>query len=602
VDYQFSYLGIGANLGTGSDITGLGTTSFAAFSKFALSPSFSIRPALLFSNYATALISFTYDFPISGPGHIAPYVGLGIQSSELFTQEPPKKSDVVLTVGMDYPINSSLAFTVGVNSGLNFNNSGIGVLLGLAYIFSNSPPGEASGITSAQEPTVTPGDVPPGNTIPENIIPGEGSTPPAGAKEQKITENWNAHFQSTFIYGYKPAFNSPYTGTNSLLGTTEDLTYTFSATGYFGVRLWQGGEFYVNPEMFSAIAVSGLLGLGAPTDGENQKGGSPVPNLYFARAFLRQTWSFGGTKNFVESGQNQLAEDVDSRRLVLTLGKLSVTDLFGPNRFSSNPRTQFINYSFLTYEAMDYGSDGRGYAFGVALEYFLDNCTFRIGRFTVPTQSSGFVQDWNLLTHYSDVVEAEYSYAIGNNPGKVRLMGFHSRAKMARFQDALDLWQANGEIDVPSIADVRNADQDQYGWGFAVEQSLGSDVGMFLIFSGNDGYTENWSFTDVEGAFAGGLTIQGNGWGRPQDTLGIGYASNTIGRGFQEYLAAGGLGFYIGDGQLNYAPEEVLETYYNYKLGPITTLGFDFQYITNPGYNADRGPVFLLGARLHVEF
>ena len=595
LNYQFSYLGIGVNLGTGGEISGLGTTSFAAFSKFALSPSFSVRPALLISNYATALISFTYDFPISGPGHIAPYVGLGIQSSELFTQAPPKTSDVVLTIGMDYPINSFLAFTAGVNSGLNFNNSGIGVLLGLAYIFSTSPPGEASGIINTQEPNVTPSEV----STPRAEA---AETEAEEAKERHITENWNAHFQSTFIYQYKPAFNSPYTGTNSLLGTVEDLTYTLSATGYFGVRLWKGGEFYVNPEMSSAIAVSGLLGLGGLSNGENQKGGSPVPNVYMARAFLRQTWSFGGTPHFIESGQNQLAEIVDSRRLVLTLGKLSVTDLFGPNRFSSNPRTQFINYSFLTYLAMDYGADGRGYAVGAALEYFLDNCTFRIGRFSVPTTSNGFIEDWNLLTHYNDVIEAEYSYAFGDKPGKVRLMGFHTRAIMASFQDALDLWQANGEIEVPSIADVRNGEKDQFGWGFAVEQSLGSDVGLFLIFSGNDGYTENWSFTDVEGAFAGGFSIQGNGWGRPQDTLGIGYASNTIGRGFQEYLAAGGLGTFIGDGQLNYAPEEIFETYYNYKLGPITTLGLDFQYITNPGYNADRGPVFLFGTRLHVEF
>lgn len=614
--YKFSYLGIGVNFGSGGDTSALSETSFAAFSKFALSPSFSIRPALLVNKNTTVFLPVTYDFPISGPGHIAPYVGLGLQSSAPFSAAVTK-SDLLLTAGVDYPINSHLALTGGVNLGTS-NNSGIGGLLGLAYIF-NTEPGPESSTTVSPQSSITP-------TSQSNATPGSDSSapksPPSGdrpasdsttptdqapktpASEEKkpqITENWNAHFQSTYIYQDKPGFSARYSGANSLLSTPENYTYTFSATGFLGVRLWHGGEFYLNPEVSSVIPVSKLLGLGGLSNGENQKGGGVPPSLYLARAFLRQTWDLGGTKQFVESGQNQLAGDVDSRRLVLTLGKISLTDLYGPNRFSGNPRTQFINYSFLTYSALDYGANARGYTFGANLEYFRDDWAFRIGRVAVPTESNGTTLDWDLLSHYSDQIEVEHSHVIGGQPGKVRLLGFHYQAKMAGFQDALNLWRANGQVGVPSIADVRR-EQDKFGFGISLEQSLGSDVGAFVFGSWNGGGTENYSYMDVERALAAGLTIQGNSWGRPLDTLGFGYAINGIGKPFRQYLEAGGLGTFIGDGRLNYQPESILETYYNLSVAKATTLGFDLQYIINPAYNADRGPAFFAGARLHVEF
>ncbi len=576
--YKFSYLGIGVNFGAGGQASGLGETSFAAFSKFAISPSFSIRPAILASQNTTVLLPITYDFPIKGPGHIAPYIGLGMQSSSPFSAAATK-SDLLLTAGIDYPINSDLALTAGVNLG-TFNSSGVGGLLGLAHIF-NTAPGPESSATSPPE---------------------SGSTPDQGEKEHHITENWNAHVQGTFIYQYKPGFRALYSGANSLSNTAEDLTYSYSFTGFFGARLWQGGEFYLDPEISSSIPPGNLLGLGSLSNGEDQKSSSVPPLLYLARAFLRQTWSLGGNKTFVESGQNQLAEDVASRRLVFTVGKLSETDLYGPNRFSGSPRTQFFNYAFLTYTAFDYGSNARGYTVGAALEYFLDDWTFRLGRFALTTTSNGPTLDYNLFDHYNDAIEIERSYVLGKQPGKLRLMGFRDRAVMASFKDALNLWRANGEVGVPSIADVRNSAKDQYGFGIGVEQNLGTDVGLFAFGSWNDGRTENYNYTDVQRSFSTGLSIQGRGWGRPRDTIGLGYALDGIGSSFRQYLEAGGLGTFIGDGKLNYGPENIFEAYYNLSVGKITTLGFDLQYILNPGYNADRGPVTFLGFRIHTEF
>jgi len=577
--YKFSYLGIGANFGANGQTSALGETSFAAFSKYAISPYLSFRPALLVNEHTTVLFPLTYDFPIAGPGHIGPYFGLGMQSSSPFSAATTK-SDLLLTAGIDYPINSQLAFTAGVNAG-TFNHSGVGGLLGLAYIF-NTAPGPESSTTSAPD--------------------AGAATPGQPEKEHHFTENWNDHFQGTFIYQDKPGFHAAYSGGNSLPSNLENFTYSYTFTGFFGARLWKSGEFYLNPEVSSGLPPSpNLVGLGSYSDGEDQKSASIPPLLYIARAFLRQTWDLGGTKTFVESGQNQLAEDVSSRRLVLTIGKLGETDLFGPNRYSGSPRNQFFNYAFLNYEAFDYGANARGYTVGAALEYFRDNWTFRVGRFALTTTSNGPVLDWNLLKHYNDAIEIERSYTLAGEQGKLRVMGFHDHTVMASFQDALNQWEASGEVGVPNIANVRNNEQDQYGFGIGIEQSLGRDVGFFAFGSWNDGRTENYDYTDVESSFATGLSIQGTGWGRPRDTLGLGYALDGIGSSFRQYLADGGLGTFLGDGNLNYRPENVFETYYNLSLTKTTTLGLDFQYLLNPGYNSDRGPVLFLGGRLHFE-
>jgi len=68
------------------------------------------------------------------------------------------------------------------------------------------------------------------------------------------------------------------------------------------------------------------------------------------------------------------------------------------------------------------------------------------------------------------------------------------------------------------------------------------------------------------------------------------------------YLARGGSDFLIGDGALNYAPEYLWESYYSARLFPGFFATFDLQHVGNPAYNHDRGPVWIEGVRLHLEF
>jgi hypothetical protein len=143
-------------------------------------------------------------------------------------------------------------------------------------------------------------------------------------------ETWQLKFQTTGIVQYKPGFSAPYSGTNSLL-TTHEYSRSITATLFGGVRLWQGGEFYVNPEMALGVPFSELKGLGGFNNGEMARTSGADPTFYRARVFLRQTWGFGGGTEKVESEQNQLGGMMDAKRAVLTLGNVSALDIFDDN-------------------------------------------------------------------------------------------------------------------------------------------------------------------------------------------------------------------------------------------------------------------------------
>ncbi len=417
---------------------------------------------------------------------------------------------------------------------------------------------------------------------------------PGGVLE---ASRWSAGFQSTYVYQYKPAFSAAYTGPNSLL-TTAESGYTLTATLFLGVSPWAGGEVFFNPEVIQSQELSHLTGLGGLTNGENQKTGGALPNLYRARLFLRQTIPLGGERSLAEAGPNQFGGEVDSRRLVITAGNFAVTDVFYGNTFAHDPRTQFLNWSLMTYGASDFAADSRGYTWGFALECDLDQWALRAGRFAQPKQSNGLALDYDLLSHYGDSVEVERGHVLWGRGGKVGLAGWRNHARMGGFRDALAYARANGGT--PDVANVRR-DQTKYGFGVNLEQEVSKDVGLFARYSYNDGQTEAYAFTEIERSLIAGLSVKGRTWGRAEDTLGVAYVQNGLSRAHQDYLAAGGLGFFIGDGRIDYRPERIVEAYYSFNAFRGLWFSVDGQHIANPAYNASRGPVNVFGCRFHLE-
>ncbi|MGE5468739.1 MAG: carbohydrate porin [Ignavibacteria bacterium] len=427
------------------------------------------------------------------------------------------------------------------------------------------------------------------------------------APAENETPALEAHFQTTYVWQRKPAFAARYSGENSLVTAREPRSYTLTATGYVGGRPWDGGEIWFNPEAVSSQSLSGLHGLGGFTNGENEKGGGPNPTAYRARLFMRHTWSMGGGTDDVAPAPNRLGGSADRNRVVLTAGNLSVTDIFDANAYSHDPRTQFLNWTIMTSGAYDFAADTRGYTWGAAVEWYQGVWAVRAGRFEQPIDSNGFALDSRIFRHYGDQLELEHSHEIGGRPGKLRLLAFRNHARMGSFQEALDAWRAGGSIGVPSVAVVRR-DQAKLGFGVNAEQALGAEVGVFFRASRNDGRTESYAFTEVERSVSGGIEIKGGAWQRPDDAVGFAFVQNGLASAHRAYLAAGGLGAFIGDGppppgtSFRYANEQIVEAYYSLQLAKGLSASLDWQRARNPAYNADRGPVSFVGARLHFEY
>jgi hypothetical protein len=429
----------------------------------------------------------------------------------------------------------------------------------------------------------------------------------AGELQMEPQETWNAHYQTTYVAQRHPTFSAAYTGPNSLT-PAADKTYTFTATAFLGMRPWRDGELYLNTELVQGQPFTGnLVGLGTGPNGEITRTSGASLKGYFPRFFLRQTWNFGGETQQFESAANQLAGTADANRFVLTVGKFSALDIFDNNAYAKDPRTQFMNAANMGHAAYDYASDARGYSWGIAGEWYQGDWAFRAGRVSGPLEPNGPFADYRILEHYGDQAEIEHAHTLNGQPGKLRVLTWRNQAHLASFSDALAYgnsvnWVPDAANGRQYIFNARQSHQVKYGIGLNIEQAISDSSGMFLRAMWSDGGSETHAFTEVDRSFATGVAIKGNHWRRAEDTVGLALMVNGISAERRRYLEAGGISFFIGDGFLNYRPESIIETYYSYSMGKASSLTLDYQRITNPAYNADRGPVNILGLRVHLEY
>ena len=411
-------------------------------------------------------------------------------------------------------------------------------------------------------------------------------------------KNWNVHAQSTFIAQGYPQFRAPYQGTNSL-PSGGAIRETWTATAFIGLRIAKGLEVYFNPELDQGGGIGKTLGLGGFANGEAQKGGTEFPRFRPQRYFVRQTIGLGGEQEKVEDGPNQLAGSQDVNRLTLTAGRFAVNDFFDNNAYAHDPRADFLNWAMWASAAVDFPADLPGFTRGFVAELNRKDWTLRGGLFQVPAAPNSDVLAFKSV---GSMAELEQRYMLGGQAGKLRLGAFANRANTGSFSGALQTIAANPGLD-PNTAIANTREQrNKFGVYGNVEQAITADIGVFARLSWNDGRNEILAFTDVDASASGGVAIKGTSWGRPSDTIGFGGAINGLSQSNRDFLAAGGLGLIIGDGALRYRPEKILETYYAFNLGKGKTLTTDYQFIANPGYNADRGPVSIFATRLHVEF
>jgi high affinity Mn2+ porin len=409
---------------------------------------------------------------------------------------------------------------------------------------------------------------------------------------------WNIHGQFTYIDQGYPTFRSPYQGTNSLYGDAQAKNTT-TATAYLGLRLWEGTEFYINPELDQGGGLSNTLGVAGFPSGEAQKAAFPVARLNIDRVFLRQTFGLGGEQEAIPDGPNQLAGKQDISRVTVTVGKLSVGDAFGLNTYAFDPRTQFFNWNIYGSGSYDWVMDKIGWTWGAIVDLNQKHWAFRVGYLLEPTISNVNNFDMHIPVRGQYLAEFEWRYSLFDQPGKVRVLGWLNHATMGSYSAAVA--QPPTTDNYPDITLTRQL-RTNYGFVLNVEQAINEDVGVFSRASWSPGLVEIMGWTECDESLSFGMQMKGTGWERPEDRIGIAGVVEGLSGEARAYFAAGGLGVLIGDGQLNYRPEKILEAYYAYRLGKWTTLTFDYQYVVNPAYNADRGPVSIFTGRLHAEF
>jgi high affinity Mn2+ porin len=411
---------------------------------------------------------------------------------------------------------------------------------------------------------------------------------------------WNVHAQTTFLPSAYPSFRSPYAGTNSLPGIGQ-AQQTWTTTAFLGVRLWQGGEFYFDPELAQGFGIGGTLGLAGFSNGEAQKAGSAFPKIRPQRYYLRETFGLGGEQEDVPDAANQLPGKRDIDRITLIVGRFAVGDFFDNNSYAHDPRADFMNWAMWSSAAYDFPADLPGFTRGAVVELNRKDWAVRAGVFEVPTAPNSDILAFDSKS-FGTVAELEERYALFGQPGKLRLGIFANRGNTGNYNQAQAISDASPMLDINAVMASIRTDNFKYGFYANMEQQVAKDVGVFARASWNDGQNEILSFTDIDRSISAGLSIKGSYWGRPSDTIGVGGAINGLSDAHRNFLAAGGNGLLIGDGRLNYRTEQILEAYYAYAINKSFTLTADYQLIANPAYNADRGPVSIFSGRLHGEF
>jgi hypothetical protein len=428
----------------------------------------------------------------------------------------------------------------------------------------------------------------------------EATDPPSVFPHSNLSRFYVAG-QVNFIYQTHPPFPAEYTGPNSMLPHYEKAISRV-LTLYTGVQLNNSTEVLVDVEETGGAGLSAALGLAGFTNLDVVRNPQLTKAPYLARAMFHKV--IGLSKDTVENerGPLSLFTSLPRRRLELRVGKFSMVDFFDVNAAGSDSHLQFLNWTIDNNGAYDYAADTRGYTWGAVADFEDRNWGFRFSEALMPKVANGIDLVWNLRRAHAENLEFELRHGLlPGKAGTVRLLGYTNEANMGIYRQAVSRFLA-GIDPVPDITAHPLQTTRKYGFGVNMEQTLANGVIGFARFGWNNGKTESYAYTEVDLSVQGGVRIDGTPWHRRYDRVGAAFVSNGIARDHQRYLALGGQGFLLGDGALTYGRETIFESFYNVHLWRGVYASVNLQHINNPGYNRDRGPVWVPGLRLHVDF
>lgn len=430
-------------------------------------------------------------------------------------------------------------------------------------------------------------------------------------KERVKTERYSVHAQTTNVVQAIPKFYATYDGPKSFpsKGAGDVLTQNDL---FLGIRLWEGGSAYVNPEINLGYGPGNSTGSAAYPDGLAQKVGRNAPYMRFQRYFLRQIIGLdsagdrvndpdeGSRSEVLESVQNQVAGKVDKDRIIITLGKFSVGDVFDDNVYAHDPTTGFMSFAFNYMGAFDYVSDAWGYTNGLAVEWKQNWWTLRAGTFQQSTVPNGNDIEPQLFRQYMGVVELEARYELLGQPGAIKFLAYGDNGRFAKFRDVINLALASSNLP----PDVTALQQRHFksGGGVNIKQQVVPNVGFFMRASMADGRYQTVDYIDNDRQISAGFVFDGALWDRQDDEFGVAAAIAGLHGDHIRYFELGGIGTYIGDGAMTYGGEKNMETYYKLGLSKNFDVTLDYQFFVNPGHNAARGPVNVFSLRARAAF
>jgi high affinity Mn2+ porin len=400
--------------------------------------------------------------------------------------------------------------------------------------------------------------------------------------------------QATSIGQYHPAFSASYSGQFSLASHPE-AEVSLTSTVFLGFRLFRDTIVYVDPEIAGGRGFSAVNGIANFPNGEMPRVAAATPKPYLARLYITHDFALGAAREAVEAGENQLGGERPARRYSVTAGRFTLTDFFDNNRYTHDPRTQFMGWGVMYNGAWDYPADTRGYTWAWMHELRMKTWSLRYASAAEPRVANGLRFDRRVLRDRGDVFEGELRGAPRGHAGVVRALAYFNHTDSGTYAGALELAQ-------PDVAAVHRPGTLKYGFGLNGELELTKNVGLFGRLGWNDGKTESFAYAVIDRLASTGVSVTGEAWKRPHDTAATALTVTGISGVHGLYLSRGGNDFMIGDGALRRGTEYVSESYYSARLVPGFFATIDLQHITNPAYNRDRGPVWAGSLRLHVEW
>ncbi|SPE25783.1 conserved exported hypothetical protein [Candidatus Sulfotelmatomonas gaucii] len=416
--------------------------------------------------------------------------------------------------------------------------------------------------------------------------------------------------QANGVFQMHGHFHSPYQGPNSLIDDFETKASEV-ATLYLGYQLRPNTRYntdlIVDFENAGGRGISQALGLAGATDLDVVRNPTLSTAPYLARGEIHQI--FGLTDKMVDQdrGPLELATRVPERRFEVRVGKMTLADSFDVNSVGSDSHLQFTNWTIDNNGAWDYAADTRGYTVGGILEYDDRIWSARYAIAAMPTVANGITLDWAFSRASGQNWEFELRKGLlaplfnPKREGAVRILSYVNHANMGDYRQSVQQYLA-GKTSTPEITQTERFGAVKYGFGLNTEQEVTDSLRLFGRFGWDEDQHESFAYTEVGQTILFGGDYNGHSWSRPNDKLGVAFVSNAIKRDHQNYLHYGGLGFLLGDGNLHYGREDILEWYYNAHLwhGLFGSVGGT--QIAHPGYNTDRGPVYVMTVRTHIDF